>query len=1119
MRTIQTSFAGGEISPELSGRIDLRQFASGASKLLNFLPLPQGPATRRPGSRFVSGQHTSGTYSTQLIPFVYSTDDALCLEMIYASGSGFIRIYDNGAPVRWSQPIDLGESGWDLVANTARFDDEHGLIQNDQVRVTVPMPIGGSGSLPGLDTGVTYFVDVVDSYTIRLKASESSGIISLSGGPSGYPSGYVRFFKAAGFPATWLSSLSGQAYTSSASNARWDAVAHGYIVGDVVRFTSVSSGVTAANWIVNRNYYISEVGTDWFKVSATRNGDSLVPNQDYSGNVTRYYVQGESVWWNGSASIERGVLLCKVDHAPLDVAPAMANWFVQPYDGTLVIETPYTNDKQPAISYAQSNDVMTFVDRSFAPMELRRFGNSFWDLRPIAFTGAQRRPNFRYPTPVESTRGEAVNIYAVSTSGASGANPGVASFVAGQFASLNNNGPIQPQENLGLSVGDVLWLGAYTPGSVSVAPDLEVNKFYIIAWISNQFFQLRNMDGTWLQRGASALQFFNPGSILFYPSSLSSEIEQKYVCTAVSPDGIESIASQEVTAINNLDTPGASNLLFVNIAATDGAEKFRIYKNQNGLFGLIGQINSTDPEITGWGHLGFTDDGITPDMSISPPILDDSLSGSDYPRAVAYFEQRRCFGGTGSNPRQLLMSKSGTESDFSYSLPVRDDDRISIKIASREAATVRHLVPMGDLLLITQQGEWKVTAQNSDAITPETIAVRQQSEIGGNHVQPIVVNTSVVYAANRGGHVRNMIYSQEVQGYATGDLSLRSSHLFDGLTIQDATYSKAPYPVLWFASSSGKLLSLTYVPEQEIAGWAAHDLGGKVLSVCSVPEGREDSLYLIVERTVNGATEKHVERIIPQVVQSLTESVFVDAATSYDGLETKGRTIELTESATWAAGDSVQLKSSGALFSQLRDVGDVIELRNTAGDAYRVTITSCQSSLIATGKLMSDVPNAMRRTAVTLWAFARKSILVGSHLEGQTVQVVSDGVPQTPLTVSGGKISLASPGCLVHAGYGFTSDLETLPVAFGKVEAFGQGRVKNIGKAFVRLLDCAGLTVGPDADRQVPIEGVGVSALASGEKRAVPDGSWSESGKLVLRQSGPQPATILGLTLEVEVGD
>ena len=110
---------------------------------------------------------------------------------------------------------------------------------------------------------------------------------------------------------------------------------------------------------------------------------------------------------------------------------------------------------------------------------------------------------------------------------------------------------------------------------------------------------------------------------------------------------------------------------------------------------------------------------------------------------------------------------------MSYSLPVRSDDRVAFRVAAREANAIRHIVPLTELLLLTSSGEWRVASVNSDAVTPTTISVRPQSYVGATEVQPVVVNNTAIYGAARGGHVRELAYNWQANGFVTGDLSLR----------------------------------------------------------------------------------------------------------------------------------------------------------------------------------------------------------------------------------------------------------------------------------------------------------------------------------------------------------
>jgi len=391
----------------------------------------------------------------------------------------------------------------------------------------------------------------------------------------------------------------------------------------------------------------------------------------------------------------------------------------------------------------------------------------------------------------------------------------------------------------------------------------------------------------------------------------TAKYSYSYVVTAIASDGFnETAASASGTDNGNLlETGGKATISW---GAVTGASRYNVYKLQGGLYGYIGQTTG----------LSIVDDNIAPDMGKTPPIHDAVFSGAgDYPSTVSYFEQRRCFAGSVNSPQNILMTKSGTEANMSYSLPIRDDDRISFRVAAREANTIRHIVPLTQLLLLTSAAEWRVTSVNSDAITPSTISVRPQSYVGASNVQPAIINNTLIYGAARGGHVRECAYNWQANGFITGDLSLRAPHLFDTFDIVDMAYGKAPQPVVWFASTSGKLLGLTYVPEQQIGAWHWHDTDGVFESCTTVAEGGEDVLYCIVRRTINGASVRYVERLASRQFTNQADAFFVDCGATYSGVPA-----DVISGLGHLEGKTVSILADGAVHPQRVVTGGSITL-------------------------------------------------------------------------------------------------------------------------------------------------------------------------------------------------
>jgi hypothetical protein len=351
---------------------------------------------------------------------------------------------------------------------------------------------------------------------------------------------------------------------------------------------------------------------------------------------------------------------------------------------------------------------------------------------------------------------------------------------------------------------------------------------------------------------------------------------RSYVVTALT--GTDESLPSSVVSVANLLT-GIGNFNTVSWSAVAGATRYNVYALEGGIYGFIGQSST----------LTFVDDNIAADTSYCPPENVNpfpAASPGDYPAAVTYFEQRRCFAGTLNKPQNFWATRSGTESNLQYAIPTRDDDSLQFKIAARQNQTIRHLVPMQDLLVFTASAEWRIRSSDGGPLTPTNFSVKPQSYVGANNVTPLAFNTTVVFFANRGGHVREMGYSNEAGGWITGDLSLRTPHRFDGYSILDAAVSKAPYPIAWLVSSAGNLLSLTYVPEQNVGAWASHDTDGTFESVCCVAEGAEDVLYAVVNRTIGGVTKRYIERMATRRFATQADAFFVDAGLSYSGAST-----------------------------------------------------------------------------------------------------------------------------------------------------------------------------------------------------------------------------------------
>lgn len=113
----------------------------------------------------------------------------------------------------------------------------------------------------------------------------------------------------------------------------------------------------------------------------------------------------------------------------------------------------------------------------------------------------------------------------------------------------------------------------------------------------------------------------------------------------------------------------------------------------------------------------------------------------------------------------------------------------------------------------------------------------------------------------------------------------------------------------------------------------------------------------------------------------------------------------------------------------------------------------------------------------------------------------------------------------MHIGLPIVADLQTLPMALPLQDgSFGQGRVKNVNKVWLRVYRSSGIFVGPSADelteaKQRSTEPLGSPpALKSEEIPIVLTPSWADGGQIYVRQADPLPLTLVSMTAEVALG-
>ena len=293
------------------------------------------------------------------------------------------------------------------------------------------------------------------------------------------------------------------------------------------------------------------------------------------------------------------------------------------------------------------------------------------------------------------------------------------------------------------------------------------------------------------------------------------------------------------------------------------AELFELKFAQSADVMYICHPNHEVRKLSRTGHTSWTLTTVSFTQSSGATI---TISGADNrPSCVSFFEQRLVFAGTNNNPQTLWFSKSGDYENFTTGSNA--DDAMIYTIASNQVNRIRYLKAQRTLIVGTSGGEFTVSADGTDAaITPTNIAIKRQSSYGAANVDAQVAGNATLFLQKAKRKIRELSYNFDVDGYVAPDLTILND-IVTKSGINEIVYQQEPDSILWCVRDDGVLAGLTYQRSENVVAWHRHIFGGSFGSGDAVCESAatisgtltEDELWVIVKRTINGATKRYVE--------------------------------------------------------------------------------------------------------------------------------------------------------------------------------------------------------------------------------------------------------------------
>jgi hypothetical protein len=469
---------------------------------------------------------------------------------------------------------------------------------------------------------------------------------------------------------------------------------------------------------------------------------------------------------------------------------------------------------------------------------------------------------------------------------------------------------------------------------------------------------------------------------------------------------------------------------------------------------------------------------------------------TEWPRCLAIFKDRLCLRGRLKLWGSVVgLYNSHAPDTFGIQTTA---SAINIFVQGSDASFPSWLSAALLLLDGGQGGEYGIDAANfsTSPLGPANVEALRQSNWRCRPIQPVIYGTTVLYVQRAGRKLFAMDYTLWLNRYDSTDQSKYAYHISVG-GITAIASQQEPYAIIWAVRSDGTLLSYTFNREDSVTAWARHNLGGngqvESIAVIPSPDGLRDELWMIVNRTVNGAVTRTVEYLTkpfegPQggnPGDSQSSCWYVDCGVQYIAPQP----VPITNvSVTTSFNRGIPVTTITYLAANSFTAGQQVSVSGVKGSgtlnpngAFTISsVSPTQFTVVLLGEWYSFAYTSGGTASANAPSTGTTTITgIPAVLWNQTVNILADGAKQPQQQVSAtGTLTLVGTFNTVTLGFPYQGNLVPMRPEAQAVGVVGtsQGKLKKGSQLVLRLVDTLGGIVGQLSDTN-PVTGVYANPL------------------------------------------
>lgn len=444
---------------------------------------------------------------------------------------------------------------------------------------------------------------------------------------------------------------------------------------------------------------------------------------------------------------------------------------------------------------------------------------------------------------------------------------------------------------------------------------------------------------------------------------------------------------------------------------------------------------------------------------------------SDYrgwPRTITSYQGRLIFGGNKSQPETIWGTRIGNvfdlmerpfEQDVDFT-GYRDDNSRPFTLTPATggvSGTIRALSAAKTLCILTERAEI-VGYGNQGALGPNDVTFESSTSFGAATPMPARANNYMVFVQNGGGKVRDILFNNDENQYKSADLGFVADHLvFD-------TESNTKDQIVEIVGS-----------ESDSSYLWAKTIQGRL--ICLTLD-REYQVNAWSQAVIGGSSEAKTYPLVKSVTSIHSNTV-------------RGDRVFLLVAR--------RINGANKMFMEYFDVAQEsktfnIGLRSAAYMDYKASYN--------TGGPAST------------------TVVVGTHMIGQTLQVIADGQFVGEKVVDGsGNITLAIAATNSIFGFKCPAEIRSMPYEIGaQVPGTPQAFIKRIDEITVKFYVTRGCKFGTDPndlfdiDFKDPMANMNaIPTFFTGMKTLKTAANYEREAQVIIRTETPWPCNVLSI--------